>query len=479
MPFSIPTILRKWTMSLFAFCFLGFSLYAQDTRNVTEPKVPPVCTVLTARYAASQGILESAADSACAKDSAACDTARIQAALDSCSEKSAGKQVAVELKTSGAKNAFLLQPVQLRENVALLLDQNVTDFASINPRDYDLIPGACGTMGKTARGCKPLLTIDHAKHISIIGPGTIDGRGGSVMQGSTQSCWQVARAAEPGLQPHSCPRILVANSADDLTLYKIVLKNSPNFHVVVGNTDGFTAWGVKIDTPEDARNTDGIDPGASTNITITNSWIHTGDDNVAIKSGGSGTHNITVSHNHFYAGHGISIGSGTYEGVSNMLVKDLVMQGTANGARIKSDVTRGGLVENIHYEDICMQDVKAIVGISPFYNDTTIDPFQPTRFQGDRIPHYKGIVLKNIHSVTPGTVLLAGWDAAHTTEATLDNVVIDGLKQEDIHMQFDNLTLGPGKVNFAPWGKEVKATNASGKTDPPIDCNGKFVPFPK
>jgi polygalacturonase len=289
----------------------------------------------------------------------------------------------------------------------------------------------------------------------------------------------VARAAETGLRPHSCPRILVANYADELVLYNINLKNSPNFHVVVNNTDGFTSWGVKIDTPEDARNTDGIDPGASKNITITNSWIHTGDDNVAIKSGGNGTHNISVTHNHFYAGHGISIGSGTYEGVSNMLVKDLVMQGTANGARIKSDVTRGGLVENIRYEDICMQDVKAVIGISPFYNDTTIDPFQPTRFQGDRIPHYKGIVLRNIHSVTPGTVLLAGWDAAHTTEATLDNVVIDGLKKEDIHMQFDNLVLGPGEVNFTPWGKEVKVTKATGNLQPVINCSDKFVPFPK
>lgn len=478
MTYSFLPLLRRFVFPAFL-SLLGISLYAQDTRNVTEPKVPPVCSALTARYAATGGGPAGDADVACAKDSAVCDTSRVQSAIDSCSEKSGGKPVTVALKSDGSKNAYLLQPLKLKENVALLVDQSVTVFASINPRDYDLVPGGCGTMGKTSRGCRPLLSVDHAKHVFLIGPGTIDGRGGSVMQGSTQSCWQVARAAEPGLQPHSCPRILVANYADDLTLYNITLKNSPNFHVVVGNTDGFTAWGVKIDTPEDARNTDGIDPGASKNITITHSWIHTGDDNVAIKSGGDGTHNITVSHNHFYAGHGISIGSGTYEGVSNMLVKDLVMQGTANGARIKSDVTRGGLVENIRYEDICMQDVKAVIGISPFYNDTTIDPFQPTRFKGDRIPHYKGIVLKNIHSVTPGTVLLAGWDAAHTTEATLDNVVIDGLKKEDIHMQFDDITLGPGKVSFVPWGKEVKISNAAGKPESLINCSGKFVPFPK
>ena len=44
----------------------------------------------------------------------------------------------------------------------------------------------------------------------------------------------------------------------------------------------FTAWGVKIVTPYDARNSDGIDPGYGTNVTITQSHISDGDDQVAI-----------------------------------------------------------------------------------------------------------------------------------------------------------------------------------------------------
>ena len=51
------------------------------------------------------------------------------------------------------------------------------------------------------------------------------------------------------------------------------------------DTDGFTAWGVKIRTPKTARNTDGIDPSSSTNVTIAYCDIDTGDDNVAIKTG--------------------------------------------------------------------------------------------------------------------------------------------------------------------------------------------------
>ena len=79
---------------------------------------------------------------------------------------------------------------------------------------------------------------------------------------------------------------MVLNRCDNFTLYRITLKNSANFHVAYSGGNGFTAWGVKINTPKNARNTDGIDPGNSTNVTITHCFIHTGDDNVAIKAGG-------------------------------------------------------------------------------------------------------------------------------------------------------------------------------------------------
>ena len=89
--------------------------------------------------------------------------------------------------------------------------------------------------------------------------------------------------------------------SNDFTLYRITLRNSPNFHVGVDQTDGFTAWGVKIKTPKTARNTDGIDPSSSINVTITDCDIDTGDDNVAIKTGSQGqAAHMTIAHNHFY-----------------------------------------------------------------------------------------------------------------------------------------------------------------------------------
>ena len=57
----------------------------------------------------------------------------------------------------------------------------------------------------------------------------------------------------------------------------------PEFSCFDSNGYGFTVWGLRIWSPPRARNTDGIDLGNSTNVTIVRSFIHTGDDQVAIK----------------------------------------------------------------------------------------------------------------------------------------------------------------------------------------------------
>lgn len=99
-------------------------------------------------------------------------------------------------------------------------------------------------------------------------------------------------------------------------------------------------------------------------MTITHSFNRTGND-VAIKGGVS---HISVTHNYFYNGHGMSIGSGATPPVTDVYVSDLSLVDTANGIRIKSDVMRGGLVDNATYENICMKNVELPIGINPFYN---------------------------------------------------------------------------------------------------------------
>jgi pectin methylesterase-like acyl-CoA thioesterase len=422
---------------------------AQDARKVAEPVTPPVCAALTA-YATSATPTRD-------------DTARIQRAIDQCQ---AGR--AVRLAAGVANNAFTAGPLVLKSGVTLLVDADVTLYASTNPRDYDLGRGNCGTIDQSGKGCKPFIMADRTTGSGITGEGTIDGRGAHAMAGGTETWWQLARRAQRERAKQNVPRLIEVNRSSDFTLHRITLRNAANFHVVLSEVDGATAWGVKIDTPADARNTDGIDPISSRNITIAHSFIRTGDDNIAIKAGSKGaTENISVLNNHFYNGHGMSIGSETDGGVRNVLVENLSMVGATSGLRIKSDVSRGGEVRNVRYRDVCLRNVRTPIELTTRYD--------PKAF-GNRIPTYRDIVFERVRSLTPGRVILSGHDSVHPIVAQLDNVVIDG--NPVVQATHAKLTLGPGPVSFKTVGEGVTLANNS-TTSAGIACESRFAPFPE
>jgi polygalacturonase len=323
-----------------------------------------------------------------------------------------------------------------------------------------------------------------AKDVGIMGDGVIDGRGYAKILGKDYSWWEMARKAEPKNERYFTTRMIVASHADGLVLYRITLHNSTNFHVSVNQTNGFTAWGVHLLTPTtkgmDARNTDGIDPGSSTNVTVAQSWIDNGDDNIAIKTG---TTHMSVLDNHFYSGHGMSIGSETYSGDSFLLVDGLTEDHTTSGIRIKSNVTRGGPVHDLTYQNICMRGVKNPIAISPYYTNQTTEGFEDPKYTGDRIPDYKAITIRNVVDTTPGDVLIAGLNDDHRTEVTLDGVRVDGITPQQVHGHFATVTLGPmgSNLDFSATDiKVVPAKSAAADTAAKaaaFTCDGKFVPM--
>ncbi len=474
-----------WAAVLVAGWLCGSSLAAdaQDTRTVTEPVIPASCVKLAAKLQSVSGSLRE-------QDEDKPDTERIQKSLDTCT---AGQ--AVELSQDGAgTNAFLSGPLDLRQGVTLLVDKGVTLFASRRSADYDMPaqsgaggtvsggPGTCGTLPSKGR-CKSFLTI-RVKNAAIMGDGVIDGRGGAKLLDKDTSWWALAVKAEPGNVPYSDPRLIDAADADGFVLYRITLHDSPNFHVGVSRTNGFTAWGVHIKTPVHQpgpneprpRNTDGIDPGSSTNITIAHSWIDNGDDNIAIKTGV--TH-MSVLDNHFYSGHGMSIGSETYSGDSDILVDGLTEDHTTSGIRIKSNVTRGGLVHDVTYRNICMRDVQVPIAISPYYNNGTIDQFVDPGLKGDRIPFYKDIKIERVQDISPGDVLIAGYDDAHRTQVVLTEVSIRYIKPSQVHVKYADIVTRGTDIPFegSATSKDVRLVAMSAMSARPFSCEGKFVPM--
>ena len=445
-----------------AFAAIAFAkmVLAQDTRTVAEPSIPPACATLEAKIG-RMGL------SLYPDDEKKLDTARIQAALDHCTP---GHAVVLK-RASERTDAFLSGPLQLRRGVVLVVDRGAYLYASRNPRAYDTRRGVCGTITREGpRGCKALINGDGVDDSGVMGDGVIDGRGGEMILGKKMTWWNLADLARKGGGQNN-PTLIRLNRCNNFVLYKITLLNSPNFHVGYDNGNGFTVWGVKIWSPERARNTDGIDPGNSTNITITNSFIHTGDDQIAIKApSGAPTQNMTILHNHFYSGHGMSIGSTTDGGASAIRVSDLTIDQADNGIRIKSNITRGGLVHDVVFEDVCIRNTP-----NPIVMDTSYTAHASKA--ANQIPVFRGVVLRHVLVEGPGTLTLDGYDPTHRVGIQFDNVVFTEPSAIKVKARNSDIKIGPGALNLNVSGENVDVTGTSGES-PKISCAARFIDFP-
>lgn len=427
-----------------------------DSNLPAEPTIPSACATL-------QASLNVAANGVPSESSL--DTSRIQSALNSCG---AGK--AVQLTTSGANNAFVTGPLTIPTGVSLWVDTGTTLFGTRDPNVYG--------------SASALITVK-GSNSGIVGDGVIDGQGGEPIIGGSGSFWdQNGNGGES-------PALIQVSGATNFTLYRITLHNSPMFHVKV-NAAGFVVWGVTVKAPSKAtnsagtalsystaHNTDGVDPGeAASNGYIVCNKISTGDDHIAIK-GNSGVKNLVIAHNRFGAGHGMSIGSEFTGGVSAINVYDLSIDGmnmgtsggSSNGIRIKSDSSRGGLVNNVTYSDVCVRNLSNPILLTPFYSTAT----------GTDIPQFTNIKIQNFHGISGGSntpkITLDGYDASHINSVTLDNVVIDGISASNVAASYTNVTLGPGAVNFTPTGTGVTVTNDVSGTSTPNPCTDKWTTF--
>jgi polygalacturonase len=238
----------------------------------------------------------------------------------------------------------------------------------------------------------PLITGRDLHDVAITGTGTIDGSGAHWWAWSERAARNAALAGHPGRIIYRRPHLVVINGCDRLLVAGITLTNSSMFHLVPSNVTDLTIERVKVRAAWDGSgpNTDAIDPGH-----VTRAWIHhcdidTGDDDIVIKSGGT---DILIEDNTIRHGHGISIGSETSAGITNMLVRRCTFENSDNGIRLKSMRGAGGLVQNVRYTDITMKNVANAIVLQLDYTDSN----RPD-FKGDpaKVPAIHNILLDHL-----------------------------------------------------------------------------------
>ena len=371
-----------------AFGLLSFPLAAQtyatgDARSVTQPSNPSTCTTLSAQFTSSAVDVGTPTTSD--------DTSRIQSALNSCANT--GK--AVVLAASGSDNAFLAGLLTIETDEALVINSGVTLYAnnSVNSSsEFIYIPNS---------------------NTGIYGPGTIDGRANVHTFSNT-------------------PRLVQTNGASNFISYDITLQNAAHPNLYIQGGSGATVWNTTINTSPTQANADGIDIDSITDVTVNDSNITAGDDGIAIKTNEAAAKNITVENTNVYGTHGLSIGSQTFDGVTNVLFTNDYVYGKtsggvastdANAVNIKTDVDCGGLVQQVTYENICVRYAKHLIIVNANYGSCS---------GTSGTPQFKNIIVNGVHSensVSGAYETFAGYNSSNLAQIYLGNIELDSNTQ--------------------------------------------------
>jgi polygalacturonase len=158
--------------------------------------------------------------------------------------------------------------------------------------------------------------------------------------------------------------------------------------------------------------------------------------------------------------------------VSKVRVTDLSLDGTDSGIRIKSNGSRGGLVEDVVYEDVCIRNSPNPIAIDTGYTAAGTE-------KGNSPPVYRDITLRNLRISGGGKISFNGYDREHRVAATLNNVLITDASAYTYSLEHADITLGPGPVNLKLGGgvdSTVQGSAGKGKAE---TCAEQLVPFPE
>ncbi|MEP9352391.1 glycosyl hydrolase family 28 protein [Xanthobacter sp. KR7-65] len=466
------------------------SAQAQDSRPEREPTFPTTCEVVRATLSSSPDGPSGLTTAEAQNNASKADTARIEKAITKCA--GSGNAVELALGTTG-QNAFLVNPLKLPKGTSLIIDGGVTVYASRNaefyqnPKNPDI---KCSSLRKGDQndGCLPVISL--SSQTGVYGYGVIDGQGDKpIIQGSkisNTSWWGLESNKDcPGIPAAQClqeaPILIMGPEPqqpllDQITLYKITLRNPPFHNVLVGATN-LTAWGVKVQAPWTIGNTAGFVIHGN-DILIREATISAGDQDIVVEPSGPATTNVTIRDTTVYSRGGVNVASLYTDGVDHILIENFNMTGdlpsvvgtTVNGVpesvlkqqynlksygqALPNAASLYGLqittlfgedngkpfkraVRNVMFDKVCLQDVQNAIYIGQAEGQSGSG--------SSSFPTIEGVTFRNIHVLKPtaqfpalskgiptggpGSYLLTlVADPPHfSNHLTLDNVVIDDI----------------------------------------------------
>jgi len=374
-------------------------------------------------------------------DSITLNTAAIQKAIDVCSSKGGGVVVIPKgIFTSGA--------IFLKKDVDLLIEEGATLKGSINPNDYPQIKTRWE--GEERMWTSAFVNIIDQEGTRISGGGIVDGSGDAWVSRSRKL--RTMGQTDPAIMGR--PRLICFQNCKHVTIENLRLHNQAVWCLHLLYSNDVTVRNLNITANHDIPSSDGIDVDSCNGVDISKTFIDVNDDCISIKSGKDDDgrrvnrpcKNVAIHDCHFAYGHGgVAMGSEVTGGIRNVLINNCLIDGN-NWApiRFKSQPSRGGVVENITYQNITLNNTGKAFEFNMAWRmvGTVREPAKvPTIV--------RNILIKNVS----GTVRAAG------DLTGLDNSPIEGVKFVNCHIKAESGLLLRNVTKLDTAGLDLKVSS--------------------
>ena len=379
-------------------------------------------------------------------------TEAINGAINACSLAGGGTVIVPQ-------GHFLTGAVHLKSNVNLHLAEGTTLKFSQNDADY--LPLVFTRWeGTECYNYSPFVYAFEQENIAITGQGTLDGQSDSQNWWHWKGAWsrktweigpenqadavaKLRQMAEDGVPVEERvfgpghylrPKFVQFYRCKNILMEGITIINSPMWVIHPVLSENITISNVSVNSH--GPNNDGCNPESSKNILIQDSFFNTGDDCIAIKSGRNAdgrrlntpSENIIVRRCTMRDGHGgVVMGSEISGNVRNVFAEDCIMDSPNLDRiiRIKTNSTRGGIIENIFVRNINVGSVKqAILHIDFDYEEGDAGEFTPI---------VRNINIENVTSQSSDrAVFIKSYERAPVDGVHIKNSTFNGVKKDNL-----------------------------------------------
>ncbi|KAL7146268.1 hypothetical protein ABFS83_06G029200 [Erythranthe nasuta] len=335
---------------------------------------------------------------------------------------------------------WLTGSFNLTSHFTLYISKDAVLLASQDEKEYPLID-PLPSYGVGRDGGKRFISLIFGTNLTDVvvtgGNGTIDGQG--------ESWWKNFKS---GKLKNTRPYLIEILYSRNVQISHLTLLNSPSWHVHPTYCRDVIIESLTILAPIDSPNTDGINPDSCINTRIRDSYVVSGDDCIAVKSGwdqygikfGMPTQHLSIKRFTCISPDSavIALGSEMSGGIQDVRADDVHAINSQAGVRIKTAPGRGAYVKDIFVKNLRMETMQYVFWMTGAYGSHPDEGYDPKALPVVNNINFKDMVGKNVSMVGN----LAGIEGHPFTGLCLSNITaemaVKKKKKDNTHQIFSS-----------------------------------------